>query len=160
MIISTSRRPSQKTRKFCKNLSTALGYKYMNRGKMSLRDLCLKSLEKDKNSITIISEVKGNPSKISFLSNEGSKKLELNISANLNNGRLNIKADDLSFKCSKKGLEFIADILSIKKNQSPINNYILVRNHNKRNSIAIIEFYDDNGNKTELKIAIKSLKSY
>ena len=33
MLISTSRKPSQKTRKFCKNLSHAFDYDYVNRGK-------------------------------------------------------------------------------------------------------------------------------
>lgn len=127
---------------------------------MSLRDLYLKSLEKDKNSIAIISELKGNPSRLNFLSNRGDKKLELNISTDPNKERLNIRTDDLSFKCNKKGLEFIAGILNIKENQNPVNNYILIDGYTKKNNMAIIEFYDDNGNKTELKIAIKSLKRY
>jgi U3 small nucleolar ribonucleoprotein protein IMP4 len=160
MIISTSRKPSQKTRIFCKNFSTALGYKYINRGKMSLRNLCLKSLEEDENSIAIISEVKGNPSKISFLSNKGDKKLDLNISTNPNKKRLNIKTNDLSLKCNKKGLGFIANILNIKENQNPINNYILINDYVKKNNMAIIEFYDNDGNKAEFKIAINSLKKY
>ncbi|GAA5818517.1 MAG: ribonucleotide-diphosphate reductase subunit beta [Methanobrevibacter sp. CfCl-M3] len=160
MIISTSRRPSQKTRIFCKNLSAVLGCKYINRGKMSLRELYLKSLEENKNSIAIIYEIKGNPSKITFLSNKGYKQLELNISTNPNKERLNIRSNDLSLKCNKKCLEFIANILNVEKNQNPINNYILISDYNKKGNMAIIEFYDDNGIKTEFKIAIRSLKKY
>jgi U3 small nucleolar ribonucleoprotein protein IMP4 len=160
MILTSSRKPSQKTRTFCKNLSHALGHKYINRGKMSLRDLSLKGLEENKQTIAIIYEIKGNPSRISFFSVKGKIKLELNISADITKNRLNIKTKELSIKCDKKELEFISNILDIKINQNPTNNYIHITNYNKNNSIALIEFYNNNGDKTDLKIAIKSLKKY
>ena len=43
MLISTSRKPSQKTRKFCKNLAHATGSTSVNRGKSNMRELLLKS---------------------------------------------------------------------------------------------------------------------
>ena len=66
MLISSSRKPSQKTRSFCKNISNAFNYPYINRGKMSLRDLFLKVNVLDENSLMLVYENKGNPSKITF----------------------------------------------------------------------------------------------
>jgi U3 small nucleolar ribonucleoprotein protein IMP4 len=160
MIITSSRKPSQQTRTFCKNLSHALGYKYVNRGKMSLRNLSLKGLEVNEQTIAVIYEMKGNPSRISFFSIKAKIKLELNISVNITKNRLNIKTKDLKIKCDKKELNFISDILNIGIDQNPINNYIHISDYRKHNSIALIEFYNNTGEKSDLKIAIKSLTQY
>ncbi|WP_052332223.1 hypothetical protein [Methanobrevibacter arboriphilus] len=66
MLISTSRKPSSKTRAFCKNLSHALDTDYVNRGKMSMRELQLKSNSLGLDNIVLVYEMKGNPSKITF----------------------------------------------------------------------------------------------
>ena len=54
MLISTSRKPSQKTRKFCKNLAHATGFTSVNRGKMNMRELLLKALEVDEYNLAIV----------------------------------------------------------------------------------------------------------
>jgi U3 small nucleolar ribonucleoprotein protein IMP4 len=77
MLISTSRKPSQKTRKFCKNLARATGSTSVNRGKMNMRELLLKALEVDEFNLAIVNEIKGNPSKITFYSKMFQKQLEL-----------------------------------------------------------------------------------
>ena len=66
MLISTSRKPSQKTRKFCKNLARCTGSVSVNRGKMNMRELLLKALEIEEFNLAIVNEIKGNPSRISF----------------------------------------------------------------------------------------------
>jgi U3 small nucleolar ribonucleoprotein protein IMP4 len=62
MIITTARKPSSKTRKFCKNLGRFTGWTYVTRGKSSLQDLADKPF-------LLIGEYKGNPGSFSFFIN-------------------------------------------------------------------------------------------
>ncbi|MCS7143524.1 MAG: rRNA maturation protein [Archaeoglobaceae archaeon] len=65
MILTTSRKPSRKTRSFAKALSRFLNWKYVQRGKISLEDF-------KNEKYCVISEIKGNPAFLSFY--DGSKK--------------------------------------------------------------------------------------
>lgn len=69
MIVTTSRKPSRRTRMFVKSFCKFLGWKYLQRGKMSLKDLRFDNL-------CIISEIKGNPGVMSFYFG-GKKMLEI-----------------------------------------------------------------------------------
>lgn len=82
MIVTTSRKPSRRTRTFAKIFCRFLGWKYLQRGKKSFRDLDLKNL-------CVISEIKGNPAIMSFYF-DGEKKLEIQFSVG------NIKKMELS----------------------------------------------------------------
>jgi len=75
MLISTSRKPSQKTRKFCKNFAHATDSTSVNRGKMNMRELLLRALDEDEVNLAIVNEIKGNPSRITFYSNKGEELL-------------------------------------------------------------------------------------
>ncbi len=72
MILTTSRKPSRKTRSFAKALSRFMDWRYVQRGKMSFREF-------ESGELWMISELKGNPAFLSFYSN-GKKLLELSIS--------------------------------------------------------------------------------
>lgn len=164
MLISTSRKPSQKTRSFCKNLSHALDFTYINRGKMNMRDLFLKSSGLNYESTAIIYEIKGNPSKITFFSNNGNEKLAILVSVNTTKDRLNINTNELKIKCRYPELAIFADVLGLENSFFVKNNYIniqKVENNNDFNSkmdkIAIIDFYNKYGNKTGLQIAVKKI---
>ncbi len=61
MILTTSRKPSRRTRRLAKVLARYLNWKYVNRGKMSLEDLA--ELSRD---FCIISEIKANPAFLTF----------------------------------------------------------------------------------------------
>lgn len=69
MIVTTSRKPSRRTRSFVKAFCRFLGWKYIQRGKMSLKEF-------DLNNLCLISEIKGNPAVMGFYFN-GKKTLEL-----------------------------------------------------------------------------------
>jgi U3 small nucleolar ribonucleoprotein protein IMP4 len=164
MLISTSRKPSQKTRSFCKNLSHALDFSYANRGKMNMRDLFLKSSQLNYDSTIMVYETKGNPSKITFFSNDGNEKLAILVSVNTTNDRLNIDTNELKFKCNFQELAIFGDILSLENSFFVKNNYIRIQKVNdndsfnsKMNKIAIINFYNRDGNKTDLQIAVKKI---
>ena len=98
MLISTSRKPSQKTRTFCKNFSHAFGFDYTNRGKSSLRDLLIKAKQLGHDSLVLVYQIKGNPSKLTFYDLEANEKLALLVSVNTTNERLHISPKDLKIR--------------------------------------------------------------
>ena len=170
MLISTSRKPSSKTRAFCKNLSHALDCTYVNRGKMSMRELQLKSTEIGFDSIALVYEMKGNPSKITFFSNEAKELLVLIGSVNTTKERLNIKTDEITFKSDLSEFNILKNIFPIDKNSNIDStnkeNLIYVEkieekynkdieDYNKR--IAIIHFYNKFGKDTGLKINVRKI---
>ncbi len=64
MILTTSRKPSRKTRSLAKVLSRFLNWEYVNRGKMSLDEVFQLGRE-----VCILSEIKGNPAFLHFYRN-------------------------------------------------------------------------------------------
>ena len=113
MLISTSRKPSQKTRKFCKTLARTTDSTSVNRGKMNMRELLLKALELDEFNLAIVNEIKGNPSKITFYSNRGEVLLVILISASVENERLNIAPSKLKIVSDVEELDVLGEILDI-----------------------------------------------
>lgn len=73
MIITTARKPSSKTRTFCKHLGRFSGWEYVTRGKTSLLDFADKPF-------LLVGEYKGNPGRFSFFSGG---KCVLSIRANV-----------------------------------------------------------------------------
>ena len=112
MLISTSRKPSQKTRKFCKNFSHATVSSYVNRGKMNMRELLLKALELGEVNIAVVHEIKGNPSRITFYSNKGEVLLVLLINVTLTNERLHISPKNLTVVSEVEKLNSLAEIFT------------------------------------------------
>ena len=110
MLISTSRKPSQKTRKFCKNLAHATGSTSVNRGKSNMRELLLKALELDEHNLAIVNEIKGNPSRVTFYSNKGEILLIILIGVTTSNERCHILPKNLKIvsKVRNKGRAKIA----------------------------------------------------
>lgn len=67
ILITTSHRPSRRTRSFVKDLNKVIpGSIKVNRGKKTLKDLALLSLNLGINNVIIVSEVNANPLKIRF----------------------------------------------------------------------------------------------
>lgn len=62
MIITTARKPSSKTRIFCKHLSRFTGWEYVTRGKTSLSAFAGEPF-------LLVGESKGNPGSLTFFSN-------------------------------------------------------------------------------------------
>lgn len=58
MILTTSRKPSRKTRRLAKVLARFMNWEYLNRGKLSM-DSIFEMLEKE--NLAVINEIKGNP---------------------------------------------------------------------------------------------------
>lgn len=126
MLISTSRKPSQKTRKFCKNFSHATGSSYVNRGKMNMRELLLKALELGEVNIAVVHEIKGNPSRITFYSNKGEVLLVLLINVTLTNERLHISPKNLTVVSEVEKLNSLAEIFTFPLVEEDSANYIKI----------------------------------
>jgi U3 small nucleolar ribonucleoprotein protein IMP4 len=73
MKITTARKPSSKTRIFCKHLGRFTGWAYITRGKSSLKDFADKPF-------LLVGESRGNPGNFSFFLNG---KCVLSIHANV-----------------------------------------------------------------------------
>lgn len=164
MLISTSRKPSAKTRKFCKNFSHATGSNYVNRGKMNMRELLLKALEFKEDNIAVVNEVKGNPSKITFYDLEGNIKIILLITASLSNERLHINPKYVTIKSDFDDLNILSEIFNFPLDDKK-ENYIHIvpvsseeneketKEYNKK--IARINFYNKFGNLTDFQIIVR-----
>lgn len=126
MLISTSRKPSQKTRKFCKNFSHATVSSYVNRGKMNMRELLLKALELGEVNIAVVHEIKGNPSRITFYSNKGEVLLVLLIKVTLTNERLHISPKNLTVVSEVEKLNSLAEIFTFPLVEEDNANYIKI----------------------------------
>ncbi|AEH06265.1 Brix domain-containing protein [Methanothermococcus okinawensis] len=78
VVITTSRKPSQRTRSFVNDLARILSIKILNRGKSPLGDILS---EYDK--LIVVEEYKGNPGKIKFYDIAKNKIISILISAKL-----------------------------------------------------------------------------
>ena len=155
MLISTSRKPSQKTRKFCKNLARATGSTSVNRGKMNMRELLLKALEIEEFNLAIVNESKGNPSRISFYSNKGELLLTMLITASNGNGKINIAPSQLKIVSQVDRLNVLKDILDIDLVDEASENYIIIARRD--DMIAKISFINKFGEPTDFQINVKKI---
>ena len=64
IVITTSRDPSQRTRRFCKVISRFMNWKYVQRGKTGIGRLF-----EDHPDLIIVREIKGNPAFMDFFKN-------------------------------------------------------------------------------------------
>ena len=156
MLISTSRKPSQKTRKFCKNLAHATDSTSINRGKMNMRELLLRALDEDEINLAIVNEIKGNPSRITFYSNKGEVLITVLISVTTTNERLNISPSKLKIVSEVQKLNCLSDILGFELVDKAEENYINIIN-GYDDLVAKINFINKFGDKTDFQINIKKI---
>lgn len=155
MLISTSRKPSQKTRKFCKFLARSTGSTSVNRGKMNMRELLLKALEVDEYNLAIVNEIKGNPSRISFFSNKGELLLTVLVGVTLDNEKTNIAPSQLKIVSEVGKLDVLSEILDLDLVDSAEDNYILISKSD--DSPARIHFVNKFGERLNFQINIKKI---
>lgn len=153
MLISTSRKPSQKTRKFCKNFARVTGSTSVNRGKMNMRELLLKALELEEINLAVVNEIKGNPSKITFYSNKGDVLLVILISISQDSEKLNIAPSKLKIVSDVDELNVLSDILGVELVDKAEDNYMLISKD--ENLIAKINFINKFGDKNSFRLMLK-----
>ena len=155
MLISISRKPSQKTRKFCKNFARVTGSTSVNRGKMNMRELLLKALELEEINLAVVNEIKGNPSKITFYSNKGEVLLVILISISQDSEKLNIAPSKLKIVSDVDELNLLSDILGVELVDKAEDNYMLISKD--ENLIAKINFINKFGDKNSFQINVKKI---
>ncbi|MDI6645145.1 MAG: Brix domain-containing protein [Methanobacteriaceae archaeon] len=143
MLITTSRKPSNRTRTFCQSLSRALNSRYINRGKMSMRNILLKVNELGFSNLLIISEKNGNPNTLTFYNHEGEQLIILEVSVALKNIRTNINHEKLSINCQIDELRDIIPIFDLPETESLDTNTLIIKKQS--NTKAVMEFIDDKG---------------
>jgi U3 small nucleolar ribonucleoprotein protein IMP4 len=127
---------------------------------MSLRDVLIKSSEMGYNKTAVISQMKGNPSRIDFYTEDGEIILSIDVTVGLpeknSTPRIKIKYEDLKFYSEVNGLEILADILNMPKfsKGSEFKNLIFIRCDDESDR-EFMEFYDEDGAVTGPKIYIK-----
>ena len=72
ILVTTSRKPSTRTRRFARELSSVLPLsRYLPRGKSSIHDLLERAEEMGMHRVVVIGETKGNPSIMRVLRRDG-----------------------------------------------------------------------------------------
>lgn len=174
MLITTSRKPSPRTRSFTRSLERVSNSKYINRGKMSMRDVLLKSRDIGYSKIAVISETKGNPSRIEFYNIDGDSliKIDITVTNSLASGRIRKKKLHLRWELNQSKSDLKEKIISIigipedhveqiktgnttlkeEIKQYRNSNLILLKEENSGR--CMVEFYDQDGQITGPRIYI------
>lgn len=154
MFITTSRKPSAKTRTFCGLISRALNADYTNRGKMSFRDVLIRA--SGFKTIAVVSQVKGNPSRIEFYNSKGELLLTLYIKESILNLKGRINPDKLKLRCEVEELiEPLLDTLQIEEDKENSTKDILWVKKGHGDNKAVFEFYGSDGSMVNPKIYIR-----
>ncbi|RLI75380.1 rRNA maturation protein [Archaeoglobales archaeon] len=74
MILTTSRKPSKKTRRLAKVLARFMNWRYVNRGKMNLEELL------SMGRLAVIEEIKGNPAILKLYDGREILRIRFNVS--------------------------------------------------------------------------------
>jgi len=156
MFITTSRKPSDKTRSFGRILSHALNSEYVNRGKMSFRDVIIKASSLGFQKIAVISQIKGNPSRIEIYNENGEILITLYISVALSN--LKGRIDPLKLRIRSEIDELgnsLTEILELNKENEKLDKNILWVKKSEKGNKAVLEFYGKDGTLIDPKIYVR-----
>ncbi len=157
MIITTSRKPSQKTRSFVNDLARVFNIKVLNRGKTSL-----KSILEEYDKLIVVGEYKGNPGKIKLYNTDKNTIISMLVSTKLQRevceketentqGVLNLVFNGNTKKHEHLFYEFFKDLI----NQD--SNFKMSFEPSDSDSIFYIQFYEDD-KKVGPLIIVKSIK--
>ena len=164
VLITTSRKPSQKTRRFSQFLKHYFNFKYINRGKSSFNKVVTQTRQEDVSKLIVITETKGNPSSINVYDIEKSSEeplysIYINCSLPSNNSKINTKSNDIYVINKAKSLsEFNKFFMQIKPSEKIKTNCVICRDYDKDDSVASGNFIDKNGDDTKFKIYISGFK--
>ncbi len=164
LVISTSRKPSQITRRFAQFLKHYFNAVYINRGKSSFSKVINQSIQYESDLLLIITETKGNPSSINIydLKNDlenPKKSLYINVSLPQQNNTVNTNSDEIIFiNKSSDFEEFFSDCDEIKSNDKIKENCIIITDND--NEYISARFIDKKGLDTNFKVYIKGFKLY
>ena len=160
MVITTSRKPSQRTRSFVNDLARILNAKILTRGKTPLKDIL-----NEYSKLIVVEEYKGNPGKIKFYDVNRNKIISILISAKLLRevceeetanleGKISMEFMGNTKKYRKLFYDFFSDFGVVNGN-SPFR--MCFEGSSSDKNIFYIQFYE-NDKKVGPLIIVKSLK--
>lgn len=156
-MITTSRKPSQKTRSFGRALERVLPAQYINRGKMSLREVYLKAKQLRFNKVVVISERNGNPSRLDFYENGDEAEIYLLISTDLSPPLGKVDTGDLGIQCELSSLAaLLLPVLEMEVKEAPNANLIWIKKI--KDERTVMEFYDNKGSLIRPRIYLRDWK--
>lgn len=124
---------------------------------MSFRDVLNKASESGFKKIAVISQIKGNPSRIEIYDTNGQILLFLKITMALLDSKGKINPDKLCIKCEIDDLnKAFIDILDIPKCHHDSNRNVMWVKEGDLENKALIEFYDKDGLIRDPKIYVKN----
>jgi U3 small nucleolar ribonucleoprotein protein IMP4 len=160
MLITTSRKPSQRTRTFCRSLERVLKVRCVNRGKMNIREVFLKAKEMGYQRVAIISEKNGNPSVIDVY-RESEPLISLKVTVDLSLPRGRMKKDQNRLRCDRDDLKHQAGVLfgipEENTQDRSESNLIWIKNE-KNGDRAVFEFYDRDAKPISPRIYLQDWK--
>ena len=121
---------------------------------MSFRDVSLKSASLGFQETAIVSQIKGNPSKIEIYNENNELLLFLKVTVSFLNLKGKINSDAINIRCEVEELNPLTDILKIPEGDSN-KNLIWVKEGEGENK-AILEFYDKDGSVRDPRIYVKN----
>lgn len=150
MLITSSRKPSAKTRILCKYLANFFNCEYINRGKMGMWEVL--DLSQDE-PILIVGEYHGNPGSLAFYDAEGTCLLSIYVSVSkLGNVESKLKKIEPAVIGTGELADVVSNILSLEQVQEgPCKRCVMIDEGR-------MDFIDS-GN-TLFKLLIKSFRSF
>lgn len=162
LVISTSRKPSQITRRFAQFLKHYFDAVYINRGKSSFTKIINQARQYENSLLVIITETKGNPSSINIYDVEQDIEnpmgsLYINVSLPQENSKINTNSNEICVINKVKDFdEFFQYSEAITVDEKIRKNCIIVRDDEKEFISA--SFIDKNGENTKFKVYIKGFR--
>lgn len=162
LVISTSRKPSQITRRFAQFLKHYFNAIYINRGKSSFNKVVNQSKQYENSLLLIITETKGNPSSINIYNLEEDmenpvKSIYINVSLPQENNKINTNSNDIVFINKVKEFdEFFNSCETIHPDEKIKENCVIIRDDEKE--FVSASFIDKNGEDTKFKVYVKGFK--
>ena len=124
---------------------------------MSMRDVILKLVASNYSHAVLVYEYNGNPSKITIFNKDGNELLSMTINMALPEERINIKKDQLSFKCDVDEMSVLEDVLISENNLDEESNLIWIK-ESSNDYKAVLEVFDNKSFCTGFKIFFKTFK--
>ena len=161
LVISTSRKPSQITRRFAQFLKHYFNGIYINRGKSSFSKVVNQAKQHENSLLLVITETKGNPSSINVYdlekdSQNPKSSIYVNVSLPQDNNKVNTNDEIVVVNKSAELEELFSECEVIKSSDKIKENCIIIRDDEKEFISA--SFIDKNGKDTKFKVYVKGFK--
>ena len=162
LVISTSRKPSQITRRFAQFLKHYFNGIYINRGKSSFSKITNQAKNYENSLLLVVTETKGNPSNINIYdlekdSENPKKSIYINVSLPQENNKVNTRGDEIIFINKSAALdELFSDCETVISDEKIKENCVII--HDNENELISANFIDKKGADTKFKVYIKGFK--